>query len=249
MVILVVMVGVSALLPILSTIIFHFCYHRINEDEGRRVCYGSTIVSFVMSFGLTFLILWQYRYQNAWLKVGQTIVYFLLVMFGVSALNVAVLWYYYKRGSKFQRDLSSIQTKKWYMASHWSKLHTQISKKIKGDSLLCSWRLQEGNACGLCISFYLPIMMMKQEKLEIPVKCEVTNSRSHEVFPKELRMKSLETLWGIRQIMSIKTNIVPNKQEEARTTKILTGIFTYLRDACLLYFLLRCICVYTNQGL
>ena len=92
-------------------------------------------------------------------------------------------------------------------------------------------------------------MMMKQEKLEIPVKCEVTNSRSHEVFPKELRMKSLETLWGIRQIMSIKTNIVPNKQEEARTTKILTGIFTYLRDACLLYFLLRCICVYTNQGL
>ena len=90
------MVFISAVLPILSTIIFHFCYHRINDE--RRVCYGSTIVSFLVSFGLAFIILWQYQFKNAWPRVGNTFIFFLLVMFGVTALNVAVLWYYYGRG-------------------------------------------------------------------------------------------------------------------------------------------------------
>ena len=89
------MVGITAVLPVLSTIIFHFCYHRINKNHGRRVCYGSTIASFVVSFGLAFIIFWQYRFKNAWPRVGNTFIFFLLVMFAVTACNVAVLWYYY----------------------------------------------------------------------------------------------------------------------------------------------------------
>ena len=70
------MVGISAVLPVLSTIIFHFCYHRINKNDGRRVCYGSTIVSFVVSFGLALIIQWQYGSRNAWPRVGNTVVFF-----------------------------------------------------------------------------------------------------------------------------------------------------------------------------
>ena len=44
------MVGITAVL-LYSTIIFHFCYHRINKNHGRRVCYGSTIASFVVCLG------------------------------------------------------------------------------------------------------------------------------------------------------------------------------------------------------
>ena len=89
------MVGISAVLPVLSTIIFHFYCYRINKTDRRRVCYGSTIVSFMVSFGLAFIIMWQYRYQNAWPRLGNTFIFFLLVMFGVPALNIAVLRYYY----------------------------------------------------------------------------------------------------------------------------------------------------------
>ena len=56
------------------------------------------LADFVVSFVLAFIILWQYRYQKAWPRVGNTFIFFLLVMFGVTALNVAVLWYYYGRG-------------------------------------------------------------------------------------------------------------------------------------------------------
>ena len=101
------MVGTSAVIPVLSTIIFHSCYHRINKDDGRHICYVSTIVSFVVSFGLAFIILSQYQFQNAWPKVGNTVIYFLLVVFGVTALNVAVLWYYYAHGKLIPRKSES----------------------------------------------------------------------------------------------------------------------------------------------
>ena len=69
------MVGISAVLPVLSTIIFHFCYHRINKNDGRRVCRGSTIVSFVVSFGLAFIILLAIPIQKRMAQITRIILF------------------------------------------------------------------------------------------------------------------------------------------------------------------------------
>ena len=105
------MVAISVFLPLLSTSIFHFCVFRINKEDGRGVCYGTTIVSFIVSFGLAFVILWSYRYQNVWPKVGNTVIFFVLVMVGVTAINVAVLWYYYYyKGGKLISRKSELES-------------------------------------------------------------------------------------------------------------------------------------------